>query len=269
MANLTCKLGAAAWDAIPFVRNMIEDATTPFLVPDTALQYYVETAAEEFSRLLPLDEVVGNPYTNVSPFNSVANQQRYVCSVANGFAVAPTRITGVLWRSTALYTNLGLEFSYLSMSIASPVAAFASDWLDTPTFRVLRSEYLTELERFGKGTYGIIRDRATGLLAIDLWPVPNIATQIFARYQAQHVDTGTGTDRIYLSVPDDMKMHFARLLLAEVMDQEADRIAKQTHGQAGFLQMTSSPRDLRASAMDMRERVQTAMEAHAGMVITT
>lgn len=266
MANLTVKLGTSAWDAVAYVRAQIEDTTTPFTVPDASLTAYAEVAAEEFSRHVPLEDMVGNPFTNTSGFNTVANTQRYVCNAGNGFAASPTRIIGCLWRAGSAYTNTS-DISYLVFSPATPVNQFlfGSDWLENPTYRVIRSEYLTELERFGRGAYGVSRDRATGLLALDLFPVPSTSLPVFVRYQCSHVNTPDGNGfPTYPTVPEELKLHFAKLFLAEVYEQEADRLAKFQKMQAGFTQYQGSAADLRQKGASLRDDVFLALEGAAG-----
>src|SRR5258708_25831276 len=74
-----------------YARSMLEDDGPVPVIPDSRFTVYVDAVAKDFSRYSPLDDIVGTPYSPTSPLNTVAGQQRYVSTSANGFPVAPTR----------------------------------------------------------------------------------------------------------------------------------------------------------------------------------
>ena len=265
--SFTCLLGASAWDASVYVRAKLEDASPGFLISDAALQAYTEAAVEDFSRLLPLEDIIGNPLTATSPMNTVKNQLRYVCSPANGFPVPPILITDVLYRAASTYSAAN-ELAYLSILPFSPINRFlfTPNLLDSPTIRILRNEYLTEVQHYGRGFAGIVLDRATGLLALDLFPSPTVdGIPIFVRYMSAYVNTGTAANPIYATVPEIYKTKFADLLYAEALFQEADRMAKYERSRVGFLDLQGKAAEMRLLAEYTRTRVELALGAAQGI----
>lgn len=269
----TCLVGAAGTlDAIAYARAMIEDTdSTSFTIPDASLLVMVQKAAGEYSRHAPLDEIVGNPVAATSPCMTVNAQQRYVCSAANGFVVAPMRITDVLYRAAATY-NAANELAYLSILPFSPINRFlySPNLLDSPSMRILRNQYLDELQHYGRGAAGIVRDRATGRLAVDLFPVPTGGpVPVFFRYQAAHPNTGTATDPAYPSVPDDLAFVFGDLVYASCLDLEADRLSKSQRVRAGLLDIQGSAADLRQLADEVRFKAIGTLSAYVGVGIVS
>lgn len=240
----SCLLGTSqTWDAVAYSRALTEDDTTPFTVPDTRYQLYVEAIAEDFSRFVPLDYTVGNVTTQTSPWLTVANQAVYICNSSNGFTVPPMGITSVLYQATNAFSAAS-EISYLALLPYSPLNRFlfTPSLLDSPSERILRDEYLAELDHYGIGFYAIQRDPATGLLAIALYPTPATGgVPLFAQYRAGHVDTGTApvltNGSKYLTVPEDLKRVFGNLLFARVLEEEGDRLAKAASARAGMLEV--------------------------------
>jgi hypothetical protein len=238
-------LGTSQWDAVRFCRAMTEDLYTPFIVPDESYMSYHEEVSEDFSRWVPLDYQVGNVMTSTSPFQTVVNQQRYVCNSANGFTVAPMQITDVLYRAAGSLSAVN-ELAFLALLPLSPLNRFLSTpyILDSPSERILRDQVLSEAGHYGQGYWGLVRDPATGLPAIDLYPIPAAAgTPIFVRYAARHTNTASEVlaDATYPTVPEDKKRQFARLLYCMILEQEQERFAKATSTRAGILQGSASP----------------------------
>jgi hypothetical protein len=238
--GLQCKLGAAGWDAIGWVRAKTEDAVEPFQVADSSYATYIESAVEDFSRFYPLDAQIGDVFNNTSPLVTVANQTRYVCSVANGFASEPDRIVDLLYRSGP---NIGLnaanDLAYLYMSpFSSPKSFLGTGGLDQPADRVLRDYFFQELLRYGRGRFGVVRDGATGLLAFDLYPTPTQSgLPIFVRYQYSHQNTPDGQNNPwYRTVPSNRKRVFARMLYIAVLEEEYDAVATTGKSRLGIIQ---------------------------------
>jgi hypothetical protein len=252
------QLGTTEWDAVRYCRALTEDLYTPFVVPDESYIAYAEDVAEDFSRWVPLDIQVGNPVLGTSAFLTVANQQRYVCNVANGFASPVARVTDVLYRATNAFSAAS-EISYLALLPFSPLNRFlfTPSLLDSPSERILRDEYLSELDHYGKGYWGQVRDSGTGTAAIDLYPIPVTGgLPIFVRYQTIHTATASPlNDAVYLRVPEDRKRQFARLLYCMVLEQESGRYAKATSTSAGILRGTASPQALERKIERIRSSV--------------
>lgn len=265
-------LGAASWDAVRYCRALTEDLYSPFVIPDEAYVAYHEDVLEDLSRWVPLDYQVGNPVLQTSNLLTVANQQRYVCSTGNGFTVPPARITDVLYRATNAFSAAS-EIAYLALLPFSPLNRFlfTPSLLDSPSERILRDEYLAELDKYGRGYYGVVRDPATGLLAIDLYPIPTVGgTPVYVRYQAQHAyTTNTLGDAVYATVPEANKRHFARLLYCMVLEQEQGRLAKATSTSAGILRGTSSPAALERKIERIRNEVYLQLGAAVPVVVHT
>lgn len=262
---LTCKIGASlSFDAVAYVRSQIEDLTAPFIVPDAALQLYVEAAAEEFSKWLPLgDAIVGNfasaPPT--SPFQTQAFVSRYSCTPANGFTNSPITISDVLYRASGVFTAAS-EIAYLALMPVSPLNWFRidKDLLNSPTSRHIRDQYLQELDHYGIGYWRTARD-SNGVMAIDLYPAPVTAgLPVFVAYTYAHGNTpdGNGNPQ-YLTIPEDKKRFFAKFLLAEVIEEECDRLIKSSQLKAGITQRWSTPAQALAYASELRNRVELSM----------
>src|SRR5258708_22918570 len=95
----------AQFGAIAYARSMIEDSdSTSFIVPDASMLQLVKRAAGEFSRHLPLDDVVGNPATATSPCMTSAGVQRYICDGSHGFPVTPSQVTDFPYPATPTYS---------------------------------------------------------------------------------------------------------------------------------------------------------------------
>jgi len=101
-----------------------------------------------------------------------------------------------------------------------------------------------------------VRDPATGLMAIDLYPTPVVAgTPIYVRYQTDQQNTGTGGNFLYATVPDTYKRHFARLLYAMALEQNLNYFARNTMTSAGILRGQSSPASLERTINRTRQSV--------------
>jgi hypothetical protein len=269
----TCLVGpSATFDAIAYARAKIEDTDllNP-VIPDSSFLLFVQAAAQEFSRHAPWEDVIGNVAASppTSPMMTVANQMAYVCSTANGFPVAPIQITDVLYRASATYSAAN-ELAYLSILPFSPVNRFlySPNLLDSPSERILRNEYLNELQHYGKGYAGIYRDRLTGRLAFDLYPVPVAmpSIPIFVRYLGAHANASTEANNpVYPTVPDDLSRYFGDLVYAEALDVEADRLAKFQRARAGLLDLQGDAVAMRELAAEVRFRATGALGAHTGI----
>jgi hypothetical protein len=283
---LTCKLGPnQVFDAFRFVRNKVGDLNPPPFagpglpfIPDAALQDYVDIAAKEFSQFVPLGEIVvgniagssGSPPS--SPLNTLAFQSRYVCTPANGFAFPVKEISDVLYRASGVFTAAS-EIAYLALMPVSPLNWFRidKDLLNSPTSRHIRDQYLQELDHYGIGYWGRARDAATGTPAIDLYPPPVTAgLPIFVRYTTYYLQVPDGSGNpTYPTVPEDMTFHFARFLLAEVLDQEAINIYKFSQLRSGIIQQWSSPADIRMNAEAIRDQTRLQVGGMAGMALVS
>ena len=228
------------------MRNIIED-TAGAIIPDGAFRAYAEDVNEDFSRHVPLDYRVGDPYAATSPLTTVAGQQNYVCSVANGFTATPMWITDVLYSAGSGYSAAS-EIAYLALLPFSPINRFlfAPSLLDSPSERILRDEYLNELSHYGNGYYGNATDPTTGLPSINLFPIPaNTGTPIFARYAAQHVINATDPNNWKIvTVPEHLKRNWAQLLAAMILEEEGDRIAKTRNAKAGLIEIQADSRTM-------------------------
>ena len=254
-----CQLGTSQWDAVRYVRALTEDLYTPFVIPDESYMAFHEDVAEDISRFLPLDYWVGNPVTQVSPLTTVANQQVYVASVANGFTVPPTRILEFLYQATNAFSAAS-EISYLALLPFSPLNRFlfTPSLLDSPSERILRDEYLSELDHYGRGFYAVQRDPATGLLSVAIYPIPTVSgTPLYAHFQGNHVSSAGSfpLDVWYKTIPEANKRHFGRLLYCLVVEQELDRYAKATSTSAGILRGQASPQALQTKIERIRNEV--------------
>ena len=270
---LTCKVGPSlTFDIVAYARSKIEDLVAPQKVPDSAFSLYVEAAIEEFARWSPLgDNIVGNIGANPpsSPLITVNTVSRYVCNAPNGFTLPVKDVTDVLFRASGVFSAAS-EIAYLALMPISPLNWFRidKDLLNSPSSRHIRDQYLQELDHYGIGYWRRVRDSASGLPAIDIYPPPTTSgIPIFVSYTSGYINSpdGGGNPQ-YPQVPDDQKVYLAWLLLAEVMEEESDRIAKQSQTKSGIIQRWSSPADLRDEAAKYREKAQFALGAAKGMV---
>lgn len=237
-------LSASAWDAVAAARALSSDTTSPYTIPDAAYQLYHEMVAEDISRFLALDYVVGTPITSTSPLATVANQQRYICTQGNGFTVPPSRITDVSYQATNVLANTS-DFSYLGLTPFSPLSRFfiAPAYVaDNPTYLTLRSEYRDVLDKISQGFYDVIRDPSTGLLGIDIYPVPTTGgLPIYVRYQAGWTYTTDGSgNAVYATFPEAYKRVFATLLYCYAVEQNLDWYARNASAKVGILQQGGS-----------------------------
>lgn len=268
MAPLTCKIGASlTYDVIAYIRGQIEDLTAPFVIPDSSLAIYVENAAEEFGKWEPLGEfVVGNiggtPLS--SPLSTIPGVSRYSCSVANGFLYPVNEIIDVMYKSSGVFTAAS-EIAYLQLMPVSPFNWFHTQGniLSKPSERVIREEMFDELDHYTKGFWGSARG-ADGVKVIDIFPIPTTAgLPIFVRYTSGYINVpavGSG-DPTYPTIPENHKRYFAKFALCEVLEQEADRLAKSSQLKAGVMQRWSSPAATRALAENLKADVQNALGA--------
>ncbi len=266
MAALTIKVGTSAYDAMLYARAMLEDDGATFLIPDSRFTVYADAVAKDFSRFVPLDDIVGTPYTQSSPLNTVAGQQRYVCTSGNGFPVAPTRIVEVQGNQMGLNATSDTSYFFLDPYITmrgflSPAA------LDQPSQRVIRDSYLDEIAQYGKTFFSVVRDRGTGLLAIDLYPIPASAFPLYVRYQAVHPQTGSGTNLIYATVPDEYTQAFSELLYAQALFEQAGRLAVRGRVKSGMIEREGDAANLRNLAIDVRERVYAELGGNSAIVL--
>lgn len=269
MAPLTCKIGASqTYDVITYIRNQIEDTNVnSFKVSDAALQLYIENAAEEFAKWEPLGEfVVGNiggtPPT--SPLSTIAGISRYSCSVANGFLYPVHEVIDVLFKSSGVFTAAS-EIAYLQLMPVSPFNWFSTQGniLSKPSERIIREEMFDELDHYTKGFWSTARG-ADGVKVIDVFPIPaSSGLPIFARYTSGYISVPAPVsgDPTYPTIPENHKRYFAKFALAEVLDQEADRLAKSSQLKAGVMQRWSSPAAIRMLAENLRSDVQNALGA--------
>lgn len=283
---LTCKIGQSlVFDVFSYVRAKIGDPNPPTFtgpglpfVSDAALQAYVDVAAKEFAQYVPLGDIVvgniagtsGSPPS--SPLNTIAFQSRYICNAANGFVYPVKNISDVLYRASGVFTAAS-EIAYLALMPVSPLNWFRidKDLLNSPSSRHIRDQYLQELDHYGIGYWGWARDGATGQIALDLYPPPvTSGLPVFVRYTTyyQQVPDGLGNPT-YPTVPEDMTFHFARFLLAEVMDQEAINIYKFSSLKSGIIQQWSSPGDIRHDAERIRDETRLQCGGMTGMALVS
>jgi len=265
LAPLTCKIGAAlTYDVIAYVRGQIEDLGPTFKIPDASLAIYVENAAEEFAKWSPIGDIVvgnigGTPPT--SPLSTIPGVSRYSCSIANGFTLPVLDVIDVLFKASGVFTAAS-EIAYLQLMPISPFNWFHTQGniLSKPSERVIREEMFDELDHYTKGFWGTARG-ADGVPVIDIFPIPTTSgLPIFVRYTSGYsaVVDGQGNPT-YPTVPENHKRYFAKFALAEVLDQEADRLAKSSQLKAGVMQRWSSPASIRAQAENLRADVQNAL----------
>lgn len=249
-----------------YTRAMLEDDTAPYVIPDSRFIVYASAVANDFSRFVPLDDIVGTPYSQSSPLNTVAGQQRYVCTVGNGFTVSPTRIVEVKGNQQGLNASSDTAYFFLDPYLTArgflgPAA------LDQPSQRVIRDSYLDELAQYGKTFYDVVRDRSTGKLAIDLYPIPAAAYPVYVRYQAVHPQTGSGTDLIYVTIPDEYTQAYSELLYAQALFEQAGRLALRGRVKSGLIEREGTVADMRLLAIETRERVYNELGGNSAIAL--
>jgi hypothetical protein len=261
-------IGPSGYDAVNAVRQLTEDTSAVPVIADAAYQAYAELVNEDFSRFVPVDILVGNPVTLTSPLLTVSMQQRYVCTPANGFTFPPMQVTDVLYRATNAFSAAS-EIAYLALLPFSPLNRFlfTPSLLDSPSERILRDEYLSELDHYGKGYYRIVRDQ-TGLQAIELYPIPQQGgTAVYARYTAQHQITTVSGNSVIATIPEDLKRWWVQLLYAEILIQESERFGKLNKAKAGLIDLSSDPRMLVLKGKDIREAAYLALGEANGVAL--
>lgn len=268
-------LGPSGWDAMLYVRGLTEDTATPYLVPDSAYQAYAEDVNEDFSRHIPLDYIVGNPYDQSSPWTTQTGLQRYLCSSANGFAVSPIQVTDVLYYAGSGF-SVASEIAYLTLMPFSPVNRFlfSPNLLDSPSERILRDEYLDELVHYGRGGWRQVRDPATGVMAIDLYPIPvGVGVPVYARYLGAHaITTSTVNGQTVLSVPtvpEDRKRDWAKLLYAMVLEEEGARLLRARMVKAGLVEQQVDTRTIEQRIVRIREEVTASLGGYVGVIMAS
>lgn len=263
-----CLIGPSQYDAVNAVRQLTEDIAAPLTIADSAYQAYVEIVNEDFSRFCPVDILVGNPVTLSSPLTTVAFQQRYVCNSGNGFTYPPMQVTDVLYRAANAFSAAS-EIAYLALLPFSPLNRFlfTPSLLDSPSERILRDEYLSELDHYGKGYFRVVRD-VSGLLAIELYPIPQASgTAVYARYMAQHQTVNTSGVTTIATIPEDLKRWWVQLLYAEILIQESERFGKLNKAKAGLIDLSSDPRLLVQKGKDIREAAYLALGEANGVAL--
>lgn len=269
--SFTVQLGASAWDAVAYVRNLIED-TAGAVIPDGAFKAYAEDVNEDFSRHIPLDYLVGNPYLATSALATVAGQQNYVCSSANGFTATPMWITDVLYSAGSGYSAAS-EIAYLALLPFSPINRFlfTPSLLDSPSERILRDQYLNELSHYGTGYYSEATDPTTGLPSINLFPIPaSSGTPIYVRYAAQHLISVTDPNNWKIvTIPEHLKRNWAQLLAAQILEEEGDRIAKTRTAKAGLIEIQADSRTMEAKIDRLRLDAYGALGGHTSVGLAT
>lgn len=262
---LTCLIGPSlSWDAVAYIRGMIEDLGPTFVIPDATLKLYIEAAAEEYSKWEPLGEfIVGNigAATPTSPLNTVANISRYAASVANGFLYPVAEITDVSFAASGIL-NAADVISYERLIPASTFAVFASEGYipQKPSSRIIRAEMLNEVAHYSQGLWSVSLD-ATGQKVIDIFPVPGSSgSPIFVRYTSAHINVPDGQNNpTYPTIPENHKRYFGKFALAEVLDQEADRLSRSSQLKAGVMQRWSDSKSIKARAAELRSEIETAL----------
>ena len=266
MAALTVKVGPSAYDSMVFARSMLEDDTAPYTIPDSRFTIYADAVAKDFSRFAPLDDIVGTPYNQTSPLNTVAGQQRYVCTSGNGFVANPTRIVEVKGNQSGLNASTDTAYFFLDPYLTArgflgPAA------IDQPSQRVIRDSYLDELAQYGKTFYDVVRDRPTGKLAIDLYPIPASSFPVYVRYQAVHPQTGSVPDLIYVTIPDEYTQAFSELLYAQALFEQAGRLALRGRVKSGLIEREGTVADMRLLAVETRERVYSELGGNSAVAL--
>lgn len=241
------KLGPSGWDAIKYVRGRIEDPSGPNqMISDDVFQMYAEDVLEEFSERVYGEAVVGTPWSTppASPFVTIRQQQRYILQPGTlGLPTTPIiGVTDLLWVADSTISAIN-DFSYLQLLPSSALARFipTGDILDQPSYRIMREMRLDELRQYGKGYYSVSIDPATGFYAVDLAPVPlSAGIPVYIKVATSHsMDRTDPANWLIPTIPENRKRHFARLLHATMMEQEAERVAKVKLSRGGLIEETS------------------------------
>jgi len=270
-APLSILLAPSQWDCAQYVRRLVEDPNAE-TVPDEALWNYAEDVNEDFSRHVPTEYVVGSPIAETSPLLTIKGQQRYLCTTGNGFPVTPISVSDVLYRAGGALIAPN-EMAYLSMTAFAPLNRFlftTSSLIDSPTQRVLRDEYIDEMDHYGRGYAGVVLD-PSGNLAIDLYPVPETdGMPIYVRFKAAHtMDYNSTTNTLTVAtVPENKKRDWAKLLYALVLEQEGEHMAKYKMQKAGLVERQTDARTMEARVMRIREEVYAALGSYVSVGIT-
>lgn len=253
--GLSCLIGPAqTFDAVAYARAMVEDDAATLSIPDTRVALYLDSVAKDFSRFVPLDQVVGDPNAGTSPLNTVSGQQRYVCNPANGFSARPTSILTVQTSTTGL--NAANDTAYFFLNPYATAQGFLGPAaIDNPSRRIIRDEYLGELDAYGKAWYDVVRDPGTGLPALDLYPIPQSVNPVYVRYQGAHAAAWVSANPTYPTIPEELTRCFADLLYAQVLLEQANRMALRGRSKAGMIEREGNADSLRMLALDVRERV--------------
>jgi len=266
--------GPNQWDAANYVRQQMEDVPG-YLISDNAISAYVQPTNEEFSRFLPLDWILGDPQGMTSPLVTVLNQQRYVCSAANGFPIPPNMVKGVSYLSTYFGTLTAQNEIALQQFLASTAAGAASLFqvvADSPTQRVIRDLGLDEIARYNRGFYQVVQDGLTGLPALDLYPVPQVSGMpIVVRYTTAHQFTYDvpSTTYTFPTIPPAKNWLWAKLLLLQVLEEEQDRLIKAKQMKAGLVEISTDARQAEQRLNRLRDEVNGSLGMHTGAGFVT
>lgn len=272
--SFQCLLGASQWDAVGYARAMTGD-TNPdaFIVPDTSYEFYVEAAAETFSRFKPLgDFVLGSPMSDppTSPLNTQPYVQRYSLSpsyMASQNLPPVLEITDVLYR-VGEQILVGADLAFFLLIPSSPLGRFVLD-PSSPTSRILRNNFLNELDHYGVGFWTREWD-SDGFPAIDLWPIPQTESlPILVRYSSAHQVTALNDQFgsvAYPSIMEQYKRTFGDLLYAQVLEQNAIRFAGATSLQSGIIKRTADPQMYLNLACKARNRAELALGSASPIV---
>lgn len=262
--SLSILLGPSRWDAVQYVRALVEDPSAlQEVLNDQALYAYAEDANEDFSRHIPLDYVIGDPFAQTSPLQTVKGQSRYLCNSGNGFTANPIMVTDVLYRAGGALIAPN-EMAYLSMTAFAPLNRFlftTSSLIDSPTQRILRDEYIDEMDHYGRGYFGTVLD-PSGIPAIDLYPTPEVGgLPIYVRYIAAHAITfnNVTNQAAVPTIPENRKRDWAKLLYAIVLEQHGQHMARFKMQKVGLVEVQSDARTMEARVTRVREEVYAAL----------
>lgn len=261
-------VGPSKEDIIPYVRGQIEDYTVgSFVIPDSTFQSAVTRVTRDFSRFRPLSNPVGDFFAQTSPLVTVARQHRYQCTPSTGFANEIAWITDVLYRASGGFSAAS-EIGYLALLPFSPANTFlfTPSLVDAPSRRILRDEYLNEIDHYGIGQAGIAID-STGTWVIDLFPVPvTDGMPVFVLYNSPHQVTvdAQGNANVLTVRPFDIQ-HFEGLMLAEILRLMAIRVTQQIDAKAGQTEVKASAADLRELARETLDMTHLALGGAAGV----
>lgn len=272
--SFQCLVGHSQWDAAAYVRAITEDTDpTAFVVPDTSYALYAEGAAEEFSRYCPLGEfVLGSPMADppTSPLETINDVQRYSLNpsfMAEQGLPPVADITDVLYR-VGEQILAGSDLAFFLLIPSSPLGRFVLD-PSSPTMRVLRNQFLNELDHYGVGWWTREWD-IDGYPAIDLWPVPQEdGLPILVRYTALHPVTELNDEFNSVSYPtiqEFRKRIFAELMAAQVLQENAIRFAGRVSLKSGIIAQTANPQFYVDQAKSMRERALSSLGKNAPLI---